>query len=43
MRVCEEVCQSLLRRFGHVERIGEDWLVKRVQQLDVIGVRVEDG
>ena len=37
--VCEKVDQSVLRWFGHVERMEEERLVKRVYQSDVMGVR----
>ena len=37
--VCKKVDQSVLRWFGHVERMEEDRLVKRVYQSDVMGVR----
>ena len=36
---CEKINQSVLRWFGHVERMEEGRLVKRVYQSDVIGVR----
>ena len=32
--------QSVLRWLGHMERMEEDWLVKRIMRSDVRGVRL---
>ena len=40
MSVCEKVEQSVLMWFGHLERMEEDRLVKRVYQSDAMGVRM---
>merc|ERR1712002_179932 len=37
--VSERMDQGVLRWFGHVERMGNEWLVKRVYDLEVRGVR----
>ena len=37
--VCEKVEQNVLRWFGHVERMGDERLVKRMYNSDIMGTR----
>ena len=37
--VCEKVEQNVLRWFGHVERMGDERLVKRMHDSDIMGRR----
>ena len=41
--VSQRIDQGVLRWFGHVERIGDERMAKRVHESDVRGVRRKEG